>query len=306
MQATVVCLRELGAPALETQDLPELLPGQILVEPLVSPINPADLNVIAGNYGVKPTLPVVLGNEGVGRVVGGGLVLAPMQLGWWSTARILNAADVFPIPADIPVETAAMLAVNPPTAYRMLTDFVELKPGDWVIQNAANSAVGRAVIAIAKAKGLRTINVVRRPELIPALEALGADIVVTDPKQAGGQEIKLGLNCVGGESARQLAKRLAPHGTLVTYGAMSREPLRLDNGLLIFRDLRFRGMWISEWYRQCSRADIVTMFNELRPLIRAGKFDVPIEQRYPLAQFREALAHAAQDQRAGKILLMMK
>jgi trans-2-enoyl-CoA reductase len=203
-----------------------------------------------------------------------------------------------------------MLAVNPPTAYRMLTDFVSLQPGDWIIQNAANSAVGRCVIAIAKANGFHTINVVRRDELIPELEALGADIVLTDKtpisRQVTGKEIKLGLNAVGGESARQLAKTLAPHGTLVTYGAMGREPLRLDNGLLIFRDIRFRGLWISDWYRHATRADITAMFTELRPLIRAGKFCVPVEKVYPLAQVRDALAHAARDQRAGKILLALK
>jgi len=319
MKATVACLREVGIPEqvvrLEDWELPELQPGQILVEPLVSPINPADLNVLTGTYGVKPNLPAVLGNEGVGLVTAGSAhvgqrILAPMQLGWWCTARIMNAADVFPIPDDIPVEVAAMLAVNPPTAYRMLLDFVNLKPGDWIIQNAANSGVGRCVITIAKAKGFHTINVVRRKELIPELEALGADIVLTDEtpvsKQITGMEIKLALNAVGGESARQLAKTLAPHSTHVTYGAMGREPLKLDNGLLIFRDIRFRGMWISEWYRHATRADITTMFTDLRPLIHAGQFNVPIEKTYPLEKVHEALAHAARDKRTGKIMLAMK
>ncbi|MCG3146658.1 MAG: Mycocerosic acid synthase [Verrucomicrobiae bacterium] len=318
-KTTVACLREVGIPEqvvrIEEWELPALQPGQILVEPLISPINPADLNILTGTYGSKPTLPVVLGNEGVGVVTAGSLpagqrVLAPMQLGWWCTARILNAAEVFPIPAEIPAEVAAMLAVNPPTAYRMLMDFVELKPGDWLIQNAANSGVGRCVIAIAKAKGFHTINVVRRKELIPELEALGADLVLTDEtpvaKQITGKEIKLALNAVGGESARQIAKTLAPHGTHVTYGAMGREPLRLDNGLLIFRDIRFRGFWVSDWYRHATRADIIAMFTELRPLIHAGKFNVPIEQTYPLVKIREALAHAARAERTGKILLSMK
>lgn len=319
MKATVACIREVGVPdqvvRIEDWDLPALQPGQILVEPLVAPVHPADLNVLSGTYGTKPTLPTVLGIEGVGRVAAGSAhvgqrILAPLQIGWWCTARIMNAADVFPIPDDIPAEVATMLAVNPPTAYRMLMDFVELKPGDWIIQNAANSGVGRAVIVIAKAKGIHTINVVRRKELIPELEALGADIVLTDDtpisKQITGKEIKLALNAVGGESARQLAKTLVPHATHVTYGAMGREPLRLDNGLLIFRDIRFRGYWVSEWYRQASRADINEMFTELRPLIHAGKFTVPIAQTYPLSKVRDALAAAARDQRAGKILLTMQ
>src|SRR5262249_47267885 len=143
-------------------------------------------------------------------------VVAPMRLGWWCTARVMDAAGTIPLPADLPVEVAAMLAVNPPTAYRLLKDFVELKPGDWVIQNAANSGVGRCVIAIARHWGLRTINVVRRKELFSELKALGADVVLTDETPVSKQidvPVKLGLNAVGGESARQIAKSLVPHGT---------------------------------------------------------------------------------------------
>ena len=120
-------------------------------------------------------------------------------------------------------------------------------------------------------------------------------------KQITGKEIKLGLNAVGGESALELAKALAPHGTLVTYGAMGREPLRLDNALLIFRDIRCRGFWVSDWDRYASRAAIAAMSTALEALVRAGKFRVPFEQIYPLAQVREALAHAARAQRTGKI-----
>ena len=73
-----------------------------------------------------------------------------------------------------------MLKINPLTAWRMLHDFVRLEKGDWVIQNAANSAAGRAVIQIAHELGYRTVNVVRRKELIEELRAEGGDVVLLD------------------------------------------------------------------------------------------------------------------------------
>lgn len=326
--ATVVCLREFGDPEkvvlVEKVDLPELQPQQVLVNVIAAPINPADLNLIEGTYGLVLNLPAVVGNEGVGVIadVGsavthllvGQRVIAPVRLGWWCTARVLDAADVFPIPSDIPRDVAAMLTINPATAYRILMDFVPLKPGDWLIQNAANSAVGRFVIQIARQKGWRTVNVVRRRELVEELKADGADVVVTDEtplsKQisdmTGDAKPLLGLNAVGGENAREIAKSLGPHGTLITYGAMGRQPLQIGNALLIFKDIRFRGFWVSEWYRHATRVQIEEMFAELFSLAKAGKLRAPVEKTYPLVQVREAIAHARRGGRNGKILLGMQ
>ena len=325
--AKVVCLRATGKPTeaalVEHWELPDLQPHQILVEPLAAPINPADLNLLEGTYGIKPALPVVLGNEGVGVIKEAGSavaglsvgqrVIAPLQLGWWCSARVLDAPTAYAVPEELPLETAAMFAINPPTAHRLLTGFVELKPGDWVVQNAANSGVGRAVIEIAHHKGWRTVNVVRRKELITELQAAGADVVVTDEfplarqirDLTGGADVKLGLNAVGGESARQIAKSLAAHGTLATYGAMAREPLQIENGLLIFKDIRFRGLWVSDWYRQATRAAVSETFAGLFDLARAGKLRVPVEKTYSLDQAREAIAHASRSERGGKIMFMM-
>ena len=327
-KATVACIRECGDPEkvirIEEWELPDLQPDQVLLEVLAAPINPADLNFVEGTYGVTPELPTVVGNEGVGVVaqVGSAVnglaleqrVIAPVQVGWWCSHRVLKAADVFPIPSDIPQETAAMLTVNPATAYRMLMDFVPLKSGDWIIQNAANSAVGRFVIQIARHKGWRTVNVIRRRELIDELKAEGADVVVTDEtalskeivELTGGTEPMLGLNAVGGEDASEIAKSLGQHGTLVTYGAMARRPLQISNSLLIFKDIRFRGFWVSAWYRQSTRTQIEKMFAELFPLVQTGKLRAPVEKTYPLAQARDAIAHARRAGRTGKILLEMQ
>lgn len=293
---------------------------EVQVRLLAAPINPADLNVIEGKYPIRPTLPGVPGVEGVGVVetVGaavldvrvGDRVLLPQGYGTWREVGVVNGGSLSVVPPGIASEQAAMLRINPATALRMLRDFAELQPGDWVLQNAANSAVGRAVIQLARAGGLRTVNVVRRTELIDGLRADGADAVLVEADDlsgqisaaTGGAPLRLALNAVGGDSAVRLGKALAPGGTIVTYGAMGRQPLRIPNGMLIFQDIRWRGFWISQWYRNAPPEACEKMFSELFALTKSGVLRTPVERIYPLAEAGAALAHAAQTGRAGKIL----
>jgi mitochondrial enoyl-[acyl-carrier protein] reductase / trans-2-enoyl-CoA reductase len=308
--------------AAATEEIPIFDPeaGEVRVRVLLAPINPADLNAIEGKYPNSPPPPAVPGGEGVGiveevgpevsRVRPGDLTLLPHGFGAWREAGIAKSEDLLRVPPGIPMEQAAMMRINTASALRMLRDFVELKPGDWVAQNAANSAVGRFVIQIACASGLRTVNIVRREELIAELEAQGADAVILEGPDmnarisaaTGGAPIRLALNAVGGESAAGLANSLAPGSTIVTYGAMARKPLRIQNGLLIFQDLRWRGFWISQWYRNATPDERAAMFAELFELARRGILRAPVERIYPLTECAAALAHAARPGRSGKIL----
>ncbi len=289
--------------------------GEARIRVLASPINPADLNVLEGKYPIRPTLPGVPGVEGAGEVesVGAGvenvrpgdMVLLPHAFGAWRQAGVANAADLIVVPPGIAPEQAAMLKINPPTALRMLRDFTSLQRGEFVVQNAPNSGVGRAVIQIAKATGLRTINLVRRIELMDELVSAGADFVFADDEKFTSPvdaPIRLALNAVGGESALRVANALATSGTLVTYGAMSRHPLRIPNGLLIFKDIRFRGFWITSWMGRAMADERNAMFDELFALAQRGTLHTPVERIYPLEAAAEALAHAARSGRAGKIL----
>ncbi|MEA3187257.1 MAG: hypothetical protein QOD99_1087 [Chthoniobacter sp.] len=296
-------------------------PGQVLIRMRTAPINPVDLNVIEGKYPVRPPLPAVGGVEGVGEIAAvgaevadwriGDRVLVPHEFGSWRERGVASAAGLIAVPSGLSIEQAAMLKINPPTAWRMLHDFVELKSGDWILQNAGNSAVGRAVIQIARACGWRTVNVVRRAELVEELLGEGGDVVLLDeenlPKQVaeatGRAEIRLAFNAVGGDSAVRLANALAPGGTLVTYGAMGRQPLKIPNGLLIFKDLRWRGFWITEWYRTATQESVKTMFNELLPLVANGLLHAKVEKSYAIADALAGVEHAQRSRRSGKILL---
>jgi trans-2-enoyl-CoA reductase len=205
-----------------------------------------------------------------------------------------------------------VLRVNAPTAWCQLHYFADLKPGDWIAQNAATSAVGRAVIQIAQTKGWKTLNLVRRPEAADELRALGADAVVVDgPETAdetlailGGAKPKLGLNAVGGVSATRLASLLEERATLVTYGAMSKEALKIPNGFLIFRDLDFRGFWLTRWLRTASQSERDAVFDGVFRLASRGCFASHVAAEFPLAEVASAVARAGEG--GGKVLLRLE
>jgi trans-2-enoyl-CoA reductase len=305
---------------IESQPWPTPGAGEVIVKMRAAPINPADLNQIEGKYPVRAELPATPGFEGAGivaevdvdvkNVAVGTLVILPHNVGTWRDAVAVKADELIVVPAEIEPVQAAMLKINPMTAWCLLHNYVDLGRGDWLIQNAANSAAGRAVIQIAHELGFKTINVVRRTELIGELQAAGGDVVLLDGenlrhevKEAiGGLPVCLGLNAVGGESALRLANCLAPESTLVTYGAMSLQPLKIPNGLLIFKDLRFRGIWINKWYDHATTAQRMEAFQHLFEMAKRGLLQTKVETAFRLSDAKIAVAHAARSQRSGKII----
>jgi len=310
-----------GAPGevLQVDEVAAVLPGgnEVMVHMLSAPINPADLNMIEGKYGEARPLPDVPGNEGCGRVIAvgvgvdrswvGRLVLVANQA--WRESGNWPVAGLVAVPDGLSADRAAVLRVNPPTAWLLLQEFATLRPGDWVLQNAATSAVGRAVIEIARHHGWKTLNLVRRAAAAEELRALGAEAVVVDDGDmaAAAQEVlggavpRLALNAVGGISATRLAGLLGPGGTLVTYGAMSKEALKIPNGFLIFRDLVFRGFWLTRWLRAASPADRDTLFGNVFRLAASGCFAPRVAAEFPLAEVLPAVARVAEG--GGKVLL---
>jgi trans-2-enoyl-CoA reductase len=305
----------------ETRPWPTPAPDEAVVKMRAAPINPADLNQIEGKYPVRPELPATPGFEGAGVVVEvgaqvkglttGALVILPHNIGTWRDAVAVKAEELVVVPEGIDPIQAAMLKINPLTAWQLLHDYVDLQKRDWLIQNAANSAAGRDVIQIAHELGYKTVNVIRRAELIDELRAEGDDVVLVDgeglreevKRATSGAPIRLGLNSVGGDSALRLANCLAPGGTLVSFGAMSLQPLKIPTGLLIFKDLRFRGIWINKWYDSATPAERMETFRPLFEMAKRGLLKTKVEKAYPLSEVKTAVAHAAQGKRSGKIVL---
>jgi len=245
-----------------------------------------------------------------------GDLVVPLEpcVGTWRTAGTFAASAFHRVREDIPLEAAATLTINPPTALAMLERFVSLSPGDVVVQNGATSAVGRCLIQLASARGLRTVNLIRPrdnwEEVAGELKALGADVVTTeararqDVKAAGLPCAQLGLNCVGGNSAIMVARQLCNGGTLVTYGGMSMQPVPVPTSLLIFKDITFKGFWLTGGLaREQGAAGKAAVLDRLADMVAAGKLTPGPTRRFPLAQWQSALEYYATDRRHAKVIL---
>lgn len=296
-----------------TEPIPEPQPDEILVKMLACPVNPADINTIQGKYPVRPALPAVPGNEGVGEVIKVGAGVSDLKegdrvvplvnsLGTWRSHTILPKNSVLKVPKKLGLVEAATLVVNPCTAYRMLKDFVDLKPGDTIIQNGANSACGQNIIQIARSWGLRSVNIVRDragvDDLRSFLKGLGANYVMTEEelrrtdvfKNKEIDKPRLAINCVGGQNALEVLRHLQNGGTMVTYGGMSREPVTIPTSALIFKDLRIRGFWMTEWSKKnADSIDRFEMFEELISLMTNNELQGPAYKMVNIDQYKDAL-----------------
>jgi NADPH:quinone reductase-like Zn-dependent oxidoreductase len=301
---------DVGAPAAD----------EVVFDVLAFPINPADMWFCKGSYRLKPPLPATPGAECVGRVTAVGAAVKHVKAGDlvinlqrenWAQRRKVKGDDAIPLPAGIDLEQAAMVRINPPTALLMLSDFVDLEPGDWVIQNVANSAVGRLLIVLARQRGLRTVNVVRRASLADELKALGADLVVVDAddlgqkvaQATGDAAIRLGVEAIGGSATGRFADCIATDGTLVHYGSMSGEDPRVGRSNFIYRGVRLTGFMLGRFLGRRSPEKIREIYGGLAQQVMAGKLSAPVDTVYPIDKIKEALAHADRAGRNGKILV---
>jgi NADPH:quinone reductase-like Zn-dependent oxidoreductase len=301
--------------------LDEPAPGQVRLEVLAAPINPSDVLTLTGEYGMLPELPAIGGNEGVGRVtlVGDGVdhltvgdvVMLPPGSGTWRTHMNAGAGGLITLPADADPVQLSMLTVNPPTASLLLSEFVDLQPGEWVIQNAANSAVGGYLIQLAAVRGLKTANVVRRDEAIDRVLELGGDVCLVDgpglerrvAEATRDTRIRLAIDAVAGEATGRLASTLAKGGTIVNYGAMSNEPCVIPSLSVIFNDLTLTGFWLARWFRTASAEAQASMFGEITRLISTGRLTARVAATYDVSEIKDAVRHAAGGGRDGKIVI---
>jgi mitochondrial enoyl-[acyl-carrier protein] reductase / trans-2-enoyl-CoA reductase len=320
-QVTAFGRPEAAIGVVEQADPGEPGPDEVVVETEFVPINPADLLNIEGKYGaVPPALPMTPGAEGVGRigkagsavrhVKPGDRVLVPGP-GCWRERIKAPGKAVFALPEGVDPKQLAMLRVNPPTAYLMLHQFVAPKPGQWVIQNAANSGVGHCLIRLARLAGLKSANVVRREALVKPLQAFGGDLVLTDGADLdqrvraaiGEASLPLAIDAVGGAGTQRLARCVSDGGTVVNYGILSGEPCRVDGRETVFRDVRLHGFWLRKWFVDTPPAQIAALYRELAARVADGTLAVEVEAVYPIRKIKEAVAHAARGGRSGKILI---
>jgi NADPH:quinone reductase-like Zn-dependent oxidoreductase len=288
---------------------------EALVRMEYAPIAYSDLLLANGVYLLKPNLPSVIGGEGAGIVeaIGPGAtsvkvgdrVTIPFGTFTWSEKVLAPAQGLFVVPPSIDARTASMLNINPTTAVLLLDEFVKLKPKEWIVINAANSQIARCLIAIAKSRDLKIAGIVRRSELIPEVEKLGADFVGVEapelPKQiqiaTGGMPISLGLDAVGGPATATMASVFSPGAHLVIYAWLSGVPIHVSQGDLIVKRLNIHGFWM---YYEEFLPKMRVALTEATKVVATGKLTLPITTTYKPSQIKEAIEHS---QRGGKILL---
>jgi NADPH:quinone reductase-like Zn-dependent oxidoreductase len=317
-----------GEPAdvLQVRDVPQPqpAPGQVLVRMIASPVNPSDMLVVRGQYGRLPQLPATPGFEGVGVVEasGGGLVgwlrkgkrvaVLNGQGGNWQEHVILPARQVVPIAAHVADEQAASFFVNPATALVMVRHVLRIPPGEWLIQSAAGSALGRMIIRLGRLDGFRTINVVRRREQGEELLRLGGDAFICTadqsiedriPEITNGKGVRFGLDAVGGETGSAIIAAMADGGRLLVYGTLAAAPLTIPSRVLMTASKRVEGFWLSTWARQQSVVTMLRLFRQINQLLGDGTFATEVGAQFNLDEIQQAVRLAEQPGRTGKVLL---
>ena len=333
MQAVV--FEHFGEPAdvLEVRDVPVPEPGrgEVRVRMLASPVNPSDLLEIRGQYSARPALPATPGHEGVGIVeaAGGGLLgrflvgkrvaVLNRKTGNWCEQTIIPARQAIPLPKDLPIEQAAMFFINPATAYVMTRRELKIPRGEWLLQTAAGSALGRMVIRLGRHYGFRTINVVRRAEQMDELRELGADAVVTfDPathpanelidavrRETGNADVKFAIEPVGGATGSAAVRCLGDGGRMLVYGTLADEPLAVPCRRLIETSARIEGFFLKRWALHRGLVVRLGLVRTIVKLMRAGVLVSPVGESFPLDAVVDAVRQSERSGRGGKVLLRM-
>ena len=298
-------------------------PNDVSIRVEAAPVHIADLKCITGepNFRMFP-LPAIPGFEGIGRIqrVGGAVtnfsegdrVFLPIGCGAWREEVTADATDLMAAPDGDAIQLS-FLPINPPTSYLMLNDYGDLQPGDWLIQNAANSSCGVYLVNLAKMRGIKTVNIVRRESLAPHLVEEGADVVLVDGpdladrvrEATGGAAIRLGIDAVAGDATTRLGECLADGGTVLCYGMLSGEPCKLPPDMVFLRDIHLRGFYTVRQFMQHTPEEVGQMYTDLANMVAEGTLRARIAGTFSLDEVHEACALAGKvgDDRDGKVVM---
>ncbi|MFD8422803.1 zinc-dependent alcohol dehydrogenase family protein [Streptomyces sp. NPDC059466] len=327
---------------LESRPVPVPEAGQALIRVTATPVHASDLHVLRGRYGFSPDFPAVGGHmECVGRIealgpdteglnIGERVVVAavpavpgPPVAGTWQEYLVADTRRLLPVPDDLSDSSACQLAVNPLTALLLVTRVLDVQPGEWLLQTAAGSTVGRLVIQLCRHLGIRTINVVRRRDAVAEIQALGGDEVICTEDEdlvrrvaeiAGPSGVRKATDCVAGVVGAQVSQALAPGGEVVVYGALSTHrqtnpaalTIPLQARSVIYETKVVRGFWLNRWFGTASPEDALRALSEVRGLVADGVLSIPEGRPFPLERFAEALALAETPARDAKPLFVFE
>ncbi len=291
---------------------------EVLIEVICFPINPADILLVEGKYANKPKLPSLMGAECIAKVkkVGKNIrkfklgdIVLPLVRDNWVEEKVVTENEIIKLPNNIDTEQACMLKVNPATAYLMLNNYVKVKQGDFIIQNASNSSVGNYVIQLAKLYNIKTINLVRRKEVISTLKDYGADYVFKlnlNKKEESfikSSNPKLFIDAVAGKHVNSIASLLTDNSTIINYGLLSGENIQLNPHNTIFKNIILKGFWLSLWLNKMSIEEKNKLYSYLSGLIIKKILFTKVEKVFHINDIKEAIETASDFNRDGKILV---
>ena len=305
--------------ALNNIPTPEPGPGEVRVKVAACNINPSDVMFIRGRYGIRPELPATAGFEACGTVdargegvdVPEGTRVIFTAVGVWQEYVVVKADTLLPTPEGMPDEVACQAFVNPYTAFGMLEES-GLQAGQWLLLTAGGSAYGKFVIQLCKQRGIHTIATVRRAEQVASLKELGATEVVNTQQEelvkrvreiTDRQGVDYAFDAVGGVLGGQAVDCLAKQGTLLSFGALSLEPMQVNSGTMIFKNLTIKGFWLTTWFPALSSPDKQRISQEVLGMLTQQQLQVNVEATYPLEEVVKAVAHADSSGRDGKVIL---
>jgi NADPH:quinone reductase len=325
-----VRFRQYGEPAkvlaVEERPVPEPGKDEARVRMLATPVNPSDLLYVRGLYaGVQAHFPAPAGFEGVGIVdaLGPGardlargqrVSVVNGQGGNWAEYTLVSARDLIPVADDVPDEQAASFVINPASAILMLHHVLAVPRGEWLLQSAAGSQIGRMLIRLAKRAGIKTINIVRRREAVAELRQLGADAVIVSTDGpideqvrdiAGPDGVRYAIDPVAGETGTQLFKALHEEGRMLVYGSLSGEPIRVgDDPRYILAGRRvLEVFWLGYWLPRLETEARRQLMDAIAGLVRDGILETSPGRRYSLDEIGAAVIEAESARNQGKVLL---
>lgn len=305
---------------IDQPELPQPKPDQVIIKMTMSPVHNHDLMQIRGEYGVKPELPVIGGTEATGTISAVGSAVTDLKVGSrvavagaeqsWAEYFAATATSAVPVPDGVDDPTAAQILGMPMSSVLALDQF-SAKPGDWILVNAGNGAVGKVIAAVGRARGINIVLLVRREQARHDLEELGFGLVFATARPGwkerlraviGGSRVAGAVDMVGGDAAGDLASFVSRHGLLLSLGAMSNKPVSIDAGDLIFNQITIRGFCSDQQFQMLTKARLRAMMDELFSLAKAGKLILPVEQFIPLDEAPRAMVASARS-RKGKVLI---
>jgi len=300
------------------RDLPQPGPGQVRVRMVLSPIHNHDLMTVKGVYGIKPELPSVPGTEAVGVVDALGEGVENLKVGQrvmgganatWSEYYLANAASSIAVPDSIDDATASQLISMPLSAKMILAD-LKVSRGEWIIQNAANGAVGKLLNHFAGEAGVNVINLVRRDAGVAEMAALGIGNVISTSAEdwrdkvasiAKDAPIVRGLDSIGGDGPEALLSVMAPRSEVVSFGNLSGQKIALSSNAILFKQAVLRGFWGAQ--NNFPREVVGQMIGELVQSAAKGTLKLEVDGIYGIDQARDAAKASDEPGRKGKVAI---